>query len=270
MYLAYVYRLTHKINGHFYIGYRCRNIKLKLLPEDDLGVVYFTSSKYINKTNFSEYHAEILFKSTSSNEAYDFENKLIQESWNNPLLLNRSFQQNGNLRFKITEDGSNKLSKLNKNKKWYNNGVKEIYSHYKPDNFEEGRLKNPFPKNKGWTKNYNWYNNGNKEILLEKDKVPPFGFIKGKLPATEDTNKKISITMKQIAPAKGKKWYTNGKQSVLTHKCPHGWNPGHSHGSGNSHLNRDYSGYHWYTDGKNTIRARECPEGFSLGRKVKF
>lgn len=149
MYLAYVYRLTHKIDGHFYIGYRYRNVKLKLTPENDLGVIYFTSSKYINKNNFSDYHAEILFKSNSSNEAYDVESKLIQESWDNPLLLNRSFQKNGNLRFKITKEGSDKLSKLNKNKKWYNNGTKEVFSNNNSDNFKKGRLKTPFPKNKG-------------------------------------------------------------------------------------------------------------------------
>ena len=121
MYLAYVYRLTHKISKQYYIGYRYANIKLKIQPEDDLGVTYFTSSKYIGTYNFHEYDTAIIFKTVDPDEAYDHENKLILEGWEDPLLLNRHWQSENKQRFKVTEEGIAKLSNANKNKKWYSN-----------------------------------------------------------------------------------------------------------------------------------------------------
>jgi hypothetical protein len=87
MYLAYVYRLTHKISKQYYIGYRYASIKLKIHPEDDLGATYFTSAEYIGIHNFNEYDTAIIFKTVDPDEAYDYENKLILENWEDPLLL---------------------------------------------------------------------------------------------------------------------------------------------------------------------------------------
>jgi len=268
MYLAYVYRLTHKTSSEFYIGYRFANIKQKIHPEDDLGKVYFTSSEYINRNNFHEFTHEILFRTLDTNKAHDYENKLILENWSNPLLLNRHVVMPDKMRFKVTEDGIEKLRIINKDKKWFNNGVTEIHSHTCPEGYYNGRLKNPFTNSKGGqNKGYVWYNNGSKEIMLPQTVSAPDGFSKGKLPASDITNEKISKKMKfGSAAAKGKKWYTNGVDSVLSFDCPDGWRPGHSNGSGNSHLNRDYSGYHWYNNGIKSKRARVCPFGFVPGR----
>ena len=54
MYLAYVYKLTHKFTKEYYYGYRSANIELKLQSVDDLGIHYFTSSTYITESNFGE------------------------------------------------------------------------------------------------------------------------------------------------------------------------------------------------------------------------
>ncbi|NBO22927.1 hypothetical protein EBU94_06285 [bacterium] len=68
----YVYKVTHKISGHFYIGMRSAN---KLPAAQDLGIVYFTSSKKV-KTDFSNYAKEIIQEFETWNEAFLFENKL--------------------------------------------------------------------------------------------------------------------------------------------------------------------------------------------------
>jgi hypothetical protein len=268
MYLAYVYRLTHKITKEFYIGYRYANIKLQIQPEDDLGVTYFTSSEYIGSDEFHEYESEIIFKTADPDEAYDRENMLISENWGDPLLLNKHWQSENKRRFKVTEEGVAKLRQTNKNKKWYNNGITEVHKHSCPEGFIPGRLVNPFPKQSGYTKGYVCYNNGFKEIMLPPNVEPTVGFVKGKLPASAETNKKISNTLKGKAHATGKKWYTDGNRSVLSFECPEGYRPGHSNGSGNSHLNRDYSGYRWYTDGNKSVRAKMCPDGYYPGRTI--
>ena len=47
--LPYVYKLTHKETGQFYIGYRKAN---KVQSYCDIGIVYFSSSKEIEKLGF--------------------------------------------------------------------------------------------------------------------------------------------------------------------------------------------------------------------------
>ena len=55
MFLPYVYKVTHKLNNKFYIGMRSAN---KVVAELDLGIKYFTSSKYV-KNKFDEFNIEI-------------------------------------------------------------------------------------------------------------------------------------------------------------------------------------------------------------------
>jgi hypothetical protein len=267
MYLAYVYRLTHKITKEYYIGYRYANIKLKLHPEDDLGKIYFTSSTYISEENFNDYISEIIHKTSDPDQAYDYENKLIAENWDDPLLLNRNYTTGLNGRFKITEVGIEKLKKTNTTKKWYNNGITEVHQKDCPEGFVQGRITNPFvDAPKGQTKGYKWYNNGTHQTMIKDDTEIPDGYNHGRLPYSEAGKKNLSQTMKKTAHARGKKWFTNGTKSILAFDCPKGWRPGHSNGSGDSHLNRDYSGYHWYNNGTKSVRAKSCPEGYFSGR----
>jgi len=100
MILPYVYRLTHKLTNHFYIGYRCKNVYLNKSSKDDLGVVYFTSSKLINSKNINDYDIEIIAEFYTSNDAYDFEQELIREYWDNPLLINDHYHRDGVGRWK--------------------------------------------------------------------------------------------------------------------------------------------------------------------------
>lgn len=79
----YVYRAINPITKEFYIGYRKAN---KVPAIEDIGVCYFTSSKYVNKENMIY---EIISEFNDDREAYIFEQNMIREHWENPLLLNK-------------------------------------------------------------------------------------------------------------------------------------------------------------------------------------
>ena len=69
--LPYVYKLTHKETGEFYIGVRYGN---KHPAELDLGKRYFSSSKIV-KPRFNEFNYEILREFNDSLSAIDYEKK---------------------------------------------------------------------------------------------------------------------------------------------------------------------------------------------------
>jgi hypothetical protein len=82
----YVYKCVHKVTGEFYFGYRSRN---KLPAAQDLGNVYFTSSKNV-RPRFDEFDYIILETFDNKIQAHSYEQSLIKEHWNNPLLLNKA------------------------------------------------------------------------------------------------------------------------------------------------------------------------------------
>ena len=90
----YVYFGIHKVTGEIYVGYREAN---KLPSNLDL-FIYRTSSKVVHP-NFDEYDWYIVAEFFAGNDAYDFEQQLIYEHWDNPLLLNRHCNY-GKRRFK--------------------------------------------------------------------------------------------------------------------------------------------------------------------------
>ena len=83
--LPYVYRLDHRITGEFYIGFRKAN---KVQASKDLGINYFTSSKYV-KPRFHEFNYTIIQEFLDANEAYNLEQFLIYQELENPLILNK-------------------------------------------------------------------------------------------------------------------------------------------------------------------------------------
>lgn len=83
--LPYVYKCTHKITSHFYIGYREAN---KIPAIQDLPL-YRTSSKIVNP-HFDDYTFTILLECENPQEAYLYEQQLIRENWKNPLILNQN------------------------------------------------------------------------------------------------------------------------------------------------------------------------------------
>lgn len=94
--LPYVYQLTHKTTGQFYIGYREANSTPSHL---DLPK-YRTSSKVISEIGFDNFEWIIVAEFFSGNDAYDHEQWMIKESFDNPLILNGQYRANGKARFK--------------------------------------------------------------------------------------------------------------------------------------------------------------------------
>jgi hypothetical protein len=98
---SYVYRCTHKETNEFYIGYRFAN---KVPPVDDLGIYYFTSSKFV-KPRFNEFNYEILAEFDDSSLAHEFEQKLILENWKIKGLLNRVVHTSNETHYKMQKFG---------------------------------------------------------------------------------------------------------------------------------------------------------------------
>jgi hypothetical protein len=97
--MPYVYIGVHSVTGKIYIGYRERNVFHNLPSSEDFGKIYFTSSPPIKKT-FSEFNWTIVAEFFDDQSAYDFEQSLIFENWNNPLLINKNVKYNAKRRFK--------------------------------------------------------------------------------------------------------------------------------------------------------------------------
>lgn len=92
---AYVYKITNTITNEFYYGYRYKNQSMGLTPESDLWVKYFTSSNRI-KNDLKQYGqnsftASIIYRNPDSVKCWQHEQRLIQEHWGDPKLLNGKY-----------------------------------------------------------------------------------------------------------------------------------------------------------------------------------
>ena len=106
--MPYVYIMTHKTTGQFYIGFRCAN---KVPSTQDLGSLYHTSSKFV-KNNFPDFECLILAEFFDKDCAYEFEQKLIKENFDNPLILNKHWQSTK--KYSMLGFKRNDLSEYNK------------------------------------------------------------------------------------------------------------------------------------------------------------
>lgn len=142
--LPYVYKCTRKVSGQFYIGYRERNVKLGRVPEIDLPI-YKTSSKKI-KSNFDEYDWEIIALMFDAESAYEFEQQLIREFWNDPLCLNENIggkKRRDNSGRVVVRDKSGNIFQVSKNDPKYISGEYEFYAKNikRSDSFKEAQSK---------------------------------------------------------------------------------------------------------------------------------
>jgi len=86
--LPYVYWLTHRDTGEFYIGYREIN---EVPANEDLGVDYKSSSKLVESLVFDNFDQQIIAEFPTGEEAYIYEQRLIKEHFNDPMCLNRHY-----------------------------------------------------------------------------------------------------------------------------------------------------------------------------------
>jgi len=83
---SYVYACLHKTTDKLYIGARWAN---KLPPEEDFGIVYFTSSEAV-KHKWDEFDSEILFEHKNIWIIQQFERDAINTYKRQGILLNRN------------------------------------------------------------------------------------------------------------------------------------------------------------------------------------
>ena len=148
----YVYICTHKETGEFYIGYRSQN---KKPPEQDIGIKYFTSSKIV-KPRFNEFNVAIIATFDDKVKAHSYEQDLIRENWDNPLLLNKavfprikhsgSEKQSQQARKRMLENNPMKLEKNKQKARERNLGKK--HSEETKKLFSEMRKGKKFPNRK--------------------------------------------------------------------------------------------------------------------------
>lgn len=157
--MPYVYMCIHKETKNFYIGYRCANTRHNKPSHLDLPK-YKSSCKEI-KNNFHDYDWIIIAEFFDSDSAYDYEQQLIYENWNDPLLINEScFYLKKRFKSKpLTNEHKNaisitqskpkteihkkKLSDANIGYHWYNNGKISVQAIECPVGFKLGRLIKP-------------------------------------------------------------------------------------------------------------------------------
>ncbi len=174
----YVYICTHKITNRFYIGYRESNTCYSLLDFPD----YKTSSNEV-KPLFDEFNWQIFAEFFDGKSAYDFEQYLIYQHWNNPLLINKNCHYNKK-RFRNTSGLRGKA-----NPRYgvpVSNSTKEKMSRAK-------KGKRP-PNFNAWVQSASgttWYSNPKTQHQLRLkhgDKIPP-GYVKGNISTAIDNSK---------------------------------------------------------------------------------
>ena len=182
----YVYVCTHKITGYYYIGYRSAN----LVPSDIDLPTYKTSSLVV-KPDFENYNWQILAEFFDGNDAYDFEQQLINENWNDPLLLNEQHRHQCNGRFKskpgriVSTQTKEKLRQANLGKK------------YSPETIEKRASKR---------RGKPTWNKGIKTGPISDEKKAKISQANRGIPKSQQIKDKISATKKGSIPwNKGKK-----------------------------------------------------------------
>lgn len=154
--MPYVYMCIHKETKKFYIGYRCANTSHN--RPSHLDFPKYKSSNLDIKHNFNEYDWYIIAEFFDSDSAYDYEQLLIYENWNDPLLINEScFHLKKRFKGKPltnkhknaiskaqskpkTKEHKKMLSEANIGNNWYNNGIVSVQSKSCPPGFISGRL----------------------------------------------------------------------------------------------------------------------------------
>lgn len=284
-FIPYVYKVTNKITGQFYIG-------MKVSP-GEIGVDYFTSStnkafKQDFKENTCNYICEKLVESTDRDYIAEQEADFIKESFNNDLCLNLAYH-NG-LMHKVvrhcSEETKEKIGKKNKGRKHteatknrmkgripWNKGrhmtADELKNHSmrmkKAMNSEATRLK--------CSKSHTGLSSAKKGTKLsEEQKARISQTLKNyyktiggspkkgtKLP--EETKRKISETVKKSFTPERRAF-----QSQL-HKGKPSWHKGRSRSEETKKkLSEANKGKKWYNNGIVSKCLFQCPEGWMPGR----
>jgi hypothetical protein len=191
----------HKESGMIYIGYRERNVILGLTSDQDLPK-YRTSSKII-RPEFDQYQWIIIAEFFDSADAYDFEQFLIFENWENPLLLNQHChykKRRHKANKTMSQETKQKISNAHKGKTGLAGDKNPMYGKKGPLNPMYG-----IPRSAETKQKISEHNKG--QLGLSGDKNPMFGNI-----WSDDHKDKLSEKLKNIAKSAGTEW--TGSQNL--------------------------------------------------------
>lgn len=187
---SYVYKHQNIFTGEFYIGSRCRNVKLNISPEEDFPK-YICSAKlkFIILEEKDFWKSEIIKTFYGENKRTDswwYEQNLIKENWGDPLLLNKhhfDMKKGHNIflpkEFESEETRKKKsLSALGNKNGWgkgkpaWNKGkLGQIpWNKGKTGVYSQETLKN-MSENAGHAKGKLWYNDGIKDYHIFPEQV---------------------------------------------------------------------------------------------------
>jgi hypothetical protein len=178
--LPYVYRVTNKKTGAFYIGARFANTVPSFI---DIGVEYFTSSDSLKqdfKKNTYNYLVEVVLERECADAVHVLEQALIHQNISNPKIINRSCIVNGDRRFR--NEGGYSLTDETKNK------MKKPKSQDAKLNMKLAQIKRRHEHRRGYKLSSEAKANMS---VAQKNKAV-------ESPITEDTKRKISKTIKEL------------------------------------------------------------------------
>jgi hypothetical protein len=121
----YVYKITNKETGEFYIGSRVANVKLELTPEEDFGVVYFTSGKLEKqfKQNPNLFKTQIIYRYDDYNVCYWYEQLTIRENIKDEKCINGRYNDPDNSKEIFSPTGSTRSCKMKERLSQLNSGI---------------------------------------------------------------------------------------------------------------------------------------------------
>ena len=145
--VPYVYICTHKDTNQFYIGYRMVNVELNIPSHLDLPE-YKTSSKKV-RPDWDNYTWTILAEFFDPSHAYTFEQQLIFDNWDNPLLLNGQYRLGEQKQFRTKGPRSDETKqKISDAKKGVKRGPPSTETKQKMSDAKKGKPRSDETKQK--------------------------------------------------------------------------------------------------------------------------
>ena len=191
------------------------------------------SVKELIKTNmyYNRPASELIFLTSSEHRSLHMKGRVVSEK--EKIKISNGVKKY-QVEHPITKEQHEKMSYVQQNMKFFNNGTISTKAFDCPEGFIPGRLKYYTKGNKGM----HWYNNGEIQICCyEKD--CPKGFKKGLLKRSKEHTNNLIKSRKEVLKnnpkykerlrmaAKGRKRYTNGIDNIMIFgPCPEGYWPG--------------------------------------------
>lgn len=187
--VPYTYLVIHKTTGNFYYGVRTAHTTD---PNNDIGILYFTSSKTINAIVEAEGANSFVWivrkQFPDKQSAILWEYRVIRRMLNHPKCLNRG------------------LSPKNVPGNWFTNGTRNILGRYCPYGYSPGRIKIPsdgYRRADELSKRAKWWNLNDKEVHCEF--APSSYWAPGRL--------RVSVSTFTGATLKGRQWWNDGTKN---------------------------------------------------------